>query len=253
MYEFSSRVRYSEIGSDRKMTITALITRLQDCCVFQLDSVGRGPEIWQREKRGWIIVSWQVKLFELPEFGSLVTARTIPYRFHGFEGDRNFEVFASPCGGERAGTGPGAAREGGEEPVLCAVANSRWVFYDMERQIPIRVPEEEKANIPLDPPLDMECSPRRIRLPETEPVLLEPVRVTETFIDTNYHVNNLRYIEMACACLPEDFRWKELRVEYLRQCRLGETICPRVYRTDDAVYAALCSQDGAACAVVMFL
>ena len=248
MFEFSSRVRFSEIGPDRRMTVPSLISRLQDCGVFHLDSVGRGPEVWAEEKRGWIIVSWQVKILQLPKFGNVVTARTIPYRFHGFEGDRNYEILAAPYHNAADDAG-----EGGTEPVLCAVANSRWVFYDMEKQAPMRVPKEEVDRIALDPPLDMEYSPRRIRLPELQPEPAEPLRVTNSFIDTNRHVNNLKYIEIACSYLPDDFEMKELRVEYLRQCRLGEVIYPGTYRTDEALYVSLGDEEGKPYAVVMFL
>ena len=292
MYEFSSRVRYSEIGPDMRMTPVAMITRFQDCGVFQLESLGRGPAVWANERRAWIIISWQVKILRLPRFGSVVTARTIPYRFHGFEGDRNYELYAVPYRPDAAsgnmplradaagplrdagtgtgvsvagfaGAGPkeapddGASPAGGspgsQEPVLCAVANSRWVFYDMEERHPIRVPAEEKDVIRLDEPLDMEYAPRKIVLPDAEPELRKPVLVTETFIDTNRHVNNLQYIEMACAYIPEDFEIRELRVEYVRQCMLGETLYPRVIRDGGRIYVSLDLKGGETCAVVEFM
>ena len=34
MYEMKSRVRYSEVGADRKLTLISLIDYLQDCATF---------------------------------------------------------------------------------------------------------------------------------------------------------------------------------------------------------------------------
>ena len=35
MYDFKSRVRYSEVNSERQLTLPALIDYLQNCCTFQ--------------------------------------------------------------------------------------------------------------------------------------------------------------------------------------------------------------------------
>ena len=54
MYEFTSKVRYSEITPDGCMTLAALTTRMQDCSVFHSEAIGRGPECWLKEDAGWI-------------------------------------------------------------------------------------------------------------------------------------------------------------------------------------------------------
>ena len=35
MYQFESRVRYSEVDSERHLTLPAVMDYLQDCCTFQ--------------------------------------------------------------------------------------------------------------------------------------------------------------------------------------------------------------------------
>ena len=240
MYEFASRLRYSEIGSDGRMTPTALITRMQDCGVFHCHSVGRGPAYWAENKCGWIVVSWQVVIERLPVFGERVITRTIPYRFHAFEGDRNYQTLVVP------------EEDPDAEPVLCAYTNSRWVWFDKALQRPARVPEAEIALFPLDPPLDMDCAPRRIELPETESEERRRIIITETDLDMNNHVNNLRYIDMARVYLPEHFEIRELRVEYIRQCRLGDILYPRVFLTEDTCYVSLESEERKPCAIIAF-
>lgn len=43
MYSFTSRVRYSEIGQDGRLTIPALVDYLQDCTTFGSEELGLGP------------------------------------------------------------------------------------------------------------------------------------------------------------------------------------------------------------------
>ena len=41
MYQFKSRVRYSEINSEQQLTLSALLDYLQDCCTFESEGAGR--------------------------------------------------------------------------------------------------------------------------------------------------------------------------------------------------------------------
>ena len=72
-------------------------------------------------------------------------------------------------------------------------------------------------------------------------------------LDSNHHVNNGQYIQMALDYLPDDFLLRETRVEYKEQSFLGDVITPVVVRSEDAVTVSLQKEDGKASAVVQFL
>ena len=48
MYEFDSRVRYSEVDHHGTMTVPALINYFQDCSTFQSEQLGYGMDVLQR-------------------------------------------------------------------------------------------------------------------------------------------------------------------------------------------------------------
>ena len=50
MYEFDSRVRYSEVDHHGTMTVPALINYFQDCSTFQSEVIGEG--VAELKKRG---------------------------------------------------------------------------------------------------------------------------------------------------------------------------------------------------------
>ena len=239
MYEFSSRVRYSEVDPEWRMTLAALTKRMQDCSVFHSDSIGRGPEVWVAEKVGWVLVSWQILIRKIPVFGESVTTGTWAHRFHAMEGDRNFIV----------------KNEAGE---LCAEANARFIYFDLAGQRPLRVPEEEMEKFGTEPALDtFVYAPRRMRLPKTEPLVCEPFAIQPMNIDTNHHVNNIAYIEMAVSLLPPESLVREMRVQYLSQARLGDTLVPKCFHEDTGegklFTVALEKTGGELCAIVAFL
>lgn len=45
MYEFDSRVRYSEVDHHGTMTVPALINYFQDCSTFQSEDLGIGTTV----------------------------------------------------------------------------------------------------------------------------------------------------------------------------------------------------------------
>ncbi len=235
MYEFTSRVRYSEIRPDGTMSVGSLIRRMQDCSVFHSESIGRGPEFWLESGYGWMIVSWQIALHAMPRFGMPVTTKTWSYRFRGIEGDRNFVVLD-------------------EDGRLLAEANSIWIYFDLNAQKPIRVPDEEMNGFGVEEPLSsFSNTKRKIALPPVWDEEMEPLHVQPMNIDTNGHVNNLVYIEMALEYVPADFFVREIRVQYLAQARMGDAIIPRCFRDESRLLVALGAPGGENYAVAEFL
>ena len=44
MYSFSNRVRYSEVNSEKELTLPSLLDYLQDCCTFESEDFGVGVD-----------------------------------------------------------------------------------------------------------------------------------------------------------------------------------------------------------------
>ena len=65
MYQYKSRVRYSEVNSNKVMTLSALTDYFQDCCTFQSEDLGVGMDYLKKEKRAWVLNSWQIEFLHL--------------------------------------------------------------------------------------------------------------------------------------------------------------------------------------------
>lgn len=50
-YSFDSRVRYSEIGEDRHLTLNGMINYFQDCSTFQSEAAGVGMDFLGAKSR----------------------------------------------------------------------------------------------------------------------------------------------------------------------------------------------------------
>lgn len=232
MYSFNSRVRYSEVDQDRKLSVTAMINYLQDCSTFHSESLGAGMGYLEKKNRAWMLSSWQIVVDRYPELGEEIVVGTWPYDFKGIYGYRNFTIQ------DIAGN-------------YLVKANSVWFLFDTAIGRPTRV-EDQDSRMYRDSEearLDMDYAPRRITLP-SEYQEGEPITVVRHHIDTNRHVNNAQYVEIAREALPKDVRIRELRVEYKKAAVLGDVMIPRISQQEGSLAVSLCDQEGTPYAVV---
>ena len=62
MYQFDSRVRYSEINSKQQLMIASMLDYLQDCCTFQSEEMGLGVDYLAKEQVAWVLSSWEIEI-----------------------------------------------------------------------------------------------------------------------------------------------------------------------------------------------
>lgn len=231
MYRLDSRIRYSETDEDGFLTMTGIINYFQDCSTFQSEDCGVGVEFLKEEHRAWLLSSWRILVERYPRLGERVQVVTWPYAFKGIYGYRNFAILDS-------------------EGNYLVKANSIWFLCDTTTLLPVRVREEDTAPYGAEePPLDMGEVPRKIPVPQ-EFVQGEPIIVNRYHIDTNHHVNNAQYVEMARQAAGESGKIQELRADYKKAAVLGDTIIPRVSEMDQGKVLSLCSTEGRPYAVV---
>ncbi len=232
MYKFESRVRYSETDEYGRLTLTGIMNYLQDCSTFQSEDNGLGISFLTDRHKAWWLSSWQIVADRYPLLGEEIVISTWPYDFKGFYGYRNFTICDK--------TGEYLVR-----------ANSVWFLFDTEKGRPVKIePDDIRGyGVGREKALDMDYAPRKIEIPE-EYILTEPVVIGKHHIDTNHHVNNAKYVEIAREVLPDEMEVAELRVEYKKAAVFGDAVHPRVSRTEEGYTVSLCDEQGTAYAVI---
>lgn len=219
IYEFSGRVRYSEIDHRGTMTLPALINYFQDCSTFHSESIGLGMERLKLKKKAWVLSYWQIIIDRYPKLYEKITTGTFATEFKGLFGNRNFYMKD-------------------EEGRRIACANSIWVFMDLEKGRPCRPAEEDIAPYGVNEPLDMPYEDRKISVPEVFEDR-EPFPVRKYHIDTNEHVNNCQYVQMALEMLSGDISVRQVRVDYKKSAVLGDIIYPGVAQDQGRIVTEL--------------
>lgn len=230
MYSFDSHVRYSEVGEDKNLTLNGIINYFQDCSTFQSEELKVGVRQLEAMHRVWVLSSWQIVIDRYPALCEKIHVSTWPYYFQGFCGYRNFTMTD-------------------QEGKLLAWANSLWSFLDTQTGRPARVPGEIVKCYELEEKLDMKYASRKVPMPKNGEAA-EPFAVQKHHLDTNHHVNNGQYIQMAREYVPEDFRIRQMRAEYKKSALLGDMIYPVTALEDGRYTVGLCDEIGKPYAVI---
>ncbi len=226
MYQMRGRVRYSEIDTKGNLTIAALINYLQDACTFDSEDAGVGLSYLRAHGWGWYITNWQIELHTLPRLGDEIVVSTWVYRFQGMFAYRNFTLTDAD----------------GHAHVR---ANSIWLLMDLENVRPVRIPKELMDAQPSDPPIERDWGGRKIALAsgleEKNTLTVAPLH-----LDTNFHMNNEHYIEIARDVLPKSEKIFEIATEYKKAALLGDVLHIRRAKKDDETWQVqICGEDEA--------
>lgn len=233
MYAFDSRIRYSETDSEGQLTLNALLNYFQDCSTFHSEDVGLGIGYMKEIGQAWVLSSWQIVVDRYPRLGEKVKIVTLPYELKGFLGSRNFAMLD-------------------EEGNYLAKANSLWSLLDMTTGKPVAVNEAMHKGYGIDEKLDMDYAPRKITVPEGGQ-LLEPIVVKKHHLDTNHHVNNGQYVNIAMEYLPDDFLIHQMRAEYKKQAFLDDVLYPYIVSVESGYVVSLRDEEGRPYVSVEFL
>lgn len=227
MYTFKSRIRYSECDQTGQLSLVNMINYLQDCSVFQSESVGQGVEVLKKEKKAWLLSSWKLEISRFPALGEEIEIGTFAIGFRGFYGFRNFFIKDS-------------------EGAYLVKVYSIWTFLSLETGYPTKITPKDSDPYGKEPELPMKDKSRKVPAPDADAAVEEqaPVTVCRYHLDTNHHMNNGRYVEIASSYLPEDFQVDSVHVSYAKAAVEGDVLHPIVYIMKDRYQVILQDQQG---------
>ncbi|MDO4961553.1 MAG: thioesterase [Eubacteriales bacterium] len=222
MYEFTTRTRYSELDENGNMKLLSLLNYLQDTIEFNGIEIGMTTAVYKELHRAWFITAWDIYISSRPSDIIDIIGGTSPHNTKGFFANRNFWL---RYGGEAAP----------DDSNFIIKADSLWFLVNTDTLQPVRISGDDlKPYGELKNVLDLSIKSRKVAVKpdaaageELNEIAVMPVR--REMIDSNHHVNNIRYIAAAFDALidsgtaPADFFPSHIRAEYRQAARLGDT------------------------------
>ena len=228
-FERKYLVHYYEADSSRKLILPALIQYFEDIAILHSSCAGLDLAWYDDNHCGWMLLKWDIAIHSLPVFGDTVTIGTRVHSMKRFLADREFTMTA-------------------EDGTLLAEGRSNWLLVDTDKRRPLRIQDKQYEGFRVT----KELEPDFITIEDVSPVMDVPpvgveangvdvngvgdhegdpnlirtaVRTTNSDIDTNSHVNNVRYINWALDSLPSDFAFAHtsvsLKAQYRKELAIG--------------------------------
>lgn len=239
MYEYKTRTRYSEYDEHGRMRLLDLLNYLQNTSSYHSFDSGLSVEHYRRIHRAWLINYWDISILSMPADSEYIYAGTSPHDIRGLFAYRNFWIKS----------------EAGDDYHL--KADSVWFEVNTETMMPVKPTENDIAPFGTsENVLGIKVSTRKVRFEDPESFEhAADIPVTRGMIDSNHHVNNVRYIAAAfdalidSGYLPENAYPSRIRAEYKHAAVLGDTLC--IYTGQETagdgaklIYTAVRSSDG---------
>lgn len=226
MFEYNSRIGFSQCDAEKRLMLSGLIDMFQDCSTFQSEDLGVGFDALENRGLAWVINYWELDIERLPMLCEWVTVGTFPHGMKGFLANRNFYL------------------KNGEGDYIVK-ANTLWTLLNLKEATPVRIPQEFYSTYALEEKLDMIYGSRKVNIPEGDEVSVakrDSIVIQRHHLDSNKHVNNGQYVKLALASVEEDFdiaSCKRFRIDYRKQAMLGDVIVPWVYKENQKIVVAL--------------
>ena len=212
--------------------MASLANYFQDCAILQSENVGIGLDYLADHHRAWFLISWQIEVDRYPAMGEKIKVRTWAYDFKASLGFRNIDILD-------------------ENGIRVVKAASIWSYVDTETLRPARIEDEVSEAYPMEPAIDMEYAPRKIKLFDDHNVV-DTRMVMQYQIVSNNHMNNEAYIALAQEYVEDISAIKAVRAEYKMQYVKDDVIVVKRAQKENLLQILLCDEKSVIKCVVQF-
>ena len=201
-------IHYYEVDIHKRALITSIIDYLGDMAMYQSEILGVGVDHLKENKMAWVLYKWDITMESYPLLNQIIKVKTFAYSFRKFYAYRKYEI--TDADGNTIG-----------------YASSVWILINTDRRRPIRITKDMYATYGIDDSNNTSIEIEDIKSINT--VHSEKCfQVRYSDIDTNMHVNNVKYVAWALETVPKDVvlncELKNIKVTYEKETTYGETI-----------------------------
>ena len=200
-------VRYKEVNDRQEATPVAIMNFAEETAAAHCDYVGRNVYDLQKEGIGWVLYAGCFHMEHYPHYREKIKIETWISGFKSFRGYREYRVLSEdnkPYGGFRG----------------------LWLYFDLNKRKPIPIDEiyYEKWAMRNEKAIDYEIEPRKSRI--EKPDCSKSFAVQRYDIDSNNHVNNVRYMQWLMEAIPDEF-YNKANMQYIQGTFIKETFYDR--------------------------
>ena len=200
-------INYYDVDYKKRLLISSLVKYLEDLAVYNSTKCGMSLDYMFENKIAWVLYKWDITIERYPEYGEKINITTIPHAFRKFYACRKYYIK--------------------DKENTIVDANSIWFLIDMDKRKPMHIPETMYDGFGITKEDNDIINIDKIK-PMTRVDYEKTFDVRYSDIDTNKHVNNVKYIEWALETIPLEtmlnYRLYNIKEVYEKETNYGEVI-----------------------------
>jgi acyl-ACP thioesterase len=204
-------VRSYETDPLRRLQVPTLCRLLQEAATAHAAELGVAVDALIGRGVAWVLSRLDLDVNRWPRGEDEIEIETWPAAMNRLFTERRFRMLDA------------------EEREL-GTATTLWLVLDLERRRPVRLPSQVVDNLQrlgLSPDL---VRPAELTAPDSATVELD-FTVRRSDVDLAGHANNTSFVEWAVEAVPDEvwssFDLAELSIQFLAECRRGQTVVTR--------------------------
>ncbi len=207
IYTKKYKILFNDIDKNLKITDIALMRYLVEISGEHSERVGYGLSNQKSTNVVFLLTSWKVEIIKRANLLEEITINTWAESFSHSLSIRNFEIFLNS--------------------ELIARASSKWILVNPNTHSILSATHEIfNAYGPVDKKV-FDKSISKLSIPDNIHSSYE-YTIRRRDIDSNNHVNNLKYLELAYEVLPEvvykNHNFNKISINYKSECKLSDKI-----------------------------
>ncbi|MGV3026639.1 acyl-[acyl-carrier-protein] thioesterase [Clostridium thermobutyricum] len=201
-------VLYRDVDYKLRCKIASLVYFLCDVGNAHAESVGDTINYQLEHGAGWVFYKYDIKIHKYPNYRDKLSVVTIPAGFKKFYALRDYLI----------------KNQDGE---VLVEATALFFLINIERRRPMRILPEHYKMYGEDGDLEKAKEMEKIEKMEEEQFSKE-FQIRYSDIDSNTHVNNVKYVEWALESVPKDiikeFDLKRIKIVFEKEVSYGNSI-----------------------------
>ena len=215
VFDKKYEMRYFEMNKYGVASPTAILTLLEETAAEHCHDINYCLYSLERQNIGWVLISGAIDMLRYPKYKEKIVIRTWISKYSLIRGHRENIIYDSSGN-------------------IIGKAKGIWVFYDIEKRKPVPIIDQIKNKWGINPEISQEVDLNTIRDINNCKHQLE-YDVQKSDVDSNKHVNNIKYLHWLIESLPEDildnYNLKRINARFFSEGKFGEKIL--VYEKND--------------------
>jgi acyl-ACP thioesterase len=201
-------LRYFEMNKYGMASPTTILTLLEETAADHCYAIGHSLYSLEKQNIGWVLISGSINMRRYPKYKEAIKIQTWLSKFSLVKGYReNIILDNNGC--------------------VIGMAKGIWAFYDIQNRKPVPIFEDIKTKWNINPKTSTEIDTSLIN-----PIIKDSPEmefdVYRSDVDSNKHVNNIRYFHWLIESLPDnildEYILEKISTKFYSEAKHGEKI-----------------------------